>query len=154
MMKDATDKLRLESLARRLETDPRFMAYALALYRRQEGLEVEELAQYLGLIPEMMARMALCLLPDTRSPLFAEQVREIADYTLADEAQLANLLRQVSGLEKLERISQTTTTDSAGEASVPLMAGLLAVARDHDEEEEAQTPPDEPAKPPMEPEDH
>lgn len=141
MTKDATDKLRLDSLARRLETDPRFMTYALALYRRQEGIEVEELAQSLGLMPEMMARMALCLRPDARSPQFAAQVREIADYTLADEAQLANLLRQVSSLEKLERISRTTATDIAEEESVPLTAGLLAVARDHDEEEERQTPP-------------
>jgi hypothetical protein len=99
-----TDNQLLKSLAQRLETDPRFMACALALYLRQEGIEIEELAQLLGLIPEMIARLALCLRPDARSPQFAEQVREIADYTLADEAQLANLLRQVSGLERLGRM--------------------------------------------------
>jgi len=146
MTKGETDNPLFKSLAQRLETDPRFMAHAMELYRRQEGVEIEELAQSLGLLPEMMARLALCLRPDARSPQFAEQVREIADYTLADEAQLANLLRQVSGLEKLGRIQQTPAAGDAEEASAPLMPGLLAVARDRDDEEEAQTPPDEPVK--------
>ncbi len=143
MTKDETDKPLLKSLAQRLETDPRFMAYALTLYRRQEGIEVEELAQSLGLMPEMMARLALCLRPDADSPQFAAQVLEIADYTLADEGRLANLLRQVSGLEKLGRIQQAPATGVAEEENVTLMPGLLAVARDRDEAEEAQTPPDD-----------
>lgn len=147
MTKDETDNPLLKSLTQRLETDPRFMAYALAQYRRQEGIEIEELAQLLGLMPEMTTRLALCLRPDARSPQFAEQVREIADYTLADEAQLANLLRQLSGLEKLGRIQQAPDMADAEEESAPLMPGLLAVARDRDDEEEAQKPPDEPVKP-------
>lgn len=147
MTKDETDNPLLKSMAERLEDDPRFMAYALAQYRLQEGIGIEELAQSLGMKPEMMARLALCLRPDAGSPQFAAQVREIADYTLADEAQLANLLRQVSGLEKLAHIRQTPATVGAEEASAPLMPGLLAVARDRDDAEEAQTLPDEPVKP-------
>src|SRR5262245_52122741 len=147
MTKDETDNPLLKSLTQRLETDPRFMAYALAQYRRQEGIEIEELAQLLGLMPEMTTRLALCLRPDARSPQFAEQVREIADYTLADEAQLANLLRQLSGLEKLGRIQQAPAAGDAEEASATLMPGLIAVARDRDDEEGAQKPPDEAVKP-------
>lgn len=147
MTKDETDNPLLKSLAQRLETDPRFMAYALALYRRQEGIEGEELSQSLGLMPEMMARLALCLRPDSNSPQFAAQVSEIADYTLADEGRLANLLRQVSGLEKLGRIQHVPATGDAEEESASLMPGLLAAARDRDEAEEAQTPHDEPMKP-------
>ena len=67
MTQDETDNPLLKSLAQRLEADPRFMAYALAQYRRQEGIGVEELAQSLGMMPEMMARLALCLRPDSRS---------------------------------------------------------------------------------------
>lgn len=145
--KGDTDNPLLKSMAERLEADPRFMAYALAQFRLQEGIEIEELAQSLGMMPEMMARLELCLRPDAGSPQFAAQVREIADYTLADEAQLANLLRQVSGLEKLGRIQQTPAAGDAEEASAPLIPGLLAVARDRDDEEEAQKPPDEPVKP-------
>ncbi len=146
MTKGETDNPLLKSLAQRLETDPRFMAYALALYRRQEGIKIEELAQLLGLMPEMMARLALCLRPDSNSPQFAAQVREIADYTVADEGHLANLLRQVSGLEKLSRIQQGPATADTEEGSAPLMPGLLAVARDRDDADEAQTLPDEPVK--------
>lgn len=136
MTQDATNKSKLTGLARRLQSDPRFMACALAVYREQEGLEEEELAQALGIMPEMLSRLALCKRPDDRSPEFAAQVREIADYTLADEAQLASLLRQISGLEKLARRESGVAEES--EAAEPLMTGLLAVARDRDETEEDQ----------------
>ena len=136
MTQDATNKSKLAGLARRLQSDPRFMACALAAYREQEGLEEEELPQALGIIPEMLSRLALCKRPDTQSPEFAAQVREIADYTLADEVQLANLLRQISGLEKLARRKSDAAEKS--EAAEPLMTGLLAVARDRDETEEDQ----------------
>ena len=146
MTKSETDNPLLKSLAQRLETDPHFMAYALAQYRLQEGIEVEEIAQSLGMMPEMISRLAVCLRPDSLSPQFAEQVREIADYTLADEERLANLLRQVSGLEKLGRLQQSPAAADAEESAL-LMPGLLAVARDRDDEEEAPKPPDEPVKP-------
>jgi hypothetical protein len=146
MTKSETNNPLLKSLAQRLETDPRFMAYALAQYRLQEGIEVEEIAQSLGMMPEMMARLAVCLRPDASSPQFAEQVREIADYTLADEGRMANLLRQVSSLEKLGRLPQSPAAADAEESAL-LMPGLLVVARDRDDEEEAQTAPDEPAPP-------
>ncbi len=148
MMKSETDNPLLKSLARRLETDPRFMAHALAQYRRQEGIETEELARSLGMAPEMMARLALCLRPDASSPQFAEQVREIADYSLADEGQLANLLRQVSGLEKLGQLRQAPASGDEQEEIASLMPdSLLTVARDRDDVGEAQTPSDEPIKP-------
>lgn len=136
MTQNAMNKPPLSGLARRLQSDPRFMAYTLAVYQEQEGFEEEELALALGIMPEMLSRLALCKRPDAQSPEFAAQVREIADYTLADETQLANLLRQVSGLEKLaQRVSEpAAVTESAG--AEPLMTGLLAVARDRDEAEE------------------
>lgn len=136
MTQDATNKSRLTRLARRLQSDPRFMAYALAVYCEQEGIDEEELAQVLGIMPEMMSRLALCKRPDDRSPEFAAQAREIADYTLADESQLANLLRQISGLEKLAQRGPAAIDEN--EVAEPLMTGLLAVARDRDETEEDQ----------------
>ncbi|MGH9766424.1 MAG: hypothetical protein ACREAB_03240 [Blastocatellia bacterium] len=148
MTRDATNKPLLMGLARRLQSDPRFMAYALAVYQEQEGLEEEELAQALGIMPEMMSRLALCRRPDSQSPEFAAQVREIADYTLADEAHLANLLRQISGLERLARRGRGSAMVDESEGAEPLMTGLLAVARDRDETEDERAPlADESAKP-------
>jgi hypothetical protein len=146
MTMSESDNPFLKSLARRLEIDPRFMAYALAQYQLQEGIEVEGLTQSLGLMPEMLTRLALCLRPDCRSPQFAAQLREIADYTLADEGSLANLLRQVSGMEKLVVISQAPEITDAQVEVAPFAPGLLAVARDRDDGIGAK-PPDEPLKP-------
>lgn len=143
MTQDAMNKPPLTGLAQRLQSDPRFMAYALAVYREQEGLEEEELAQALGMMPEMVSRLALCKRPDAQSPGFAEQVREIADYTLADEARLASLLRQISGLEKLARSGRDTFAADESAGVDPLMTGLLAVARDRDEIEEDETKQEE-----------
>ena len=136
MTQDAMNKPLLTGLAGRLQSDPRFMAYTLTVYQEQEGLEEEELALALGMMPEMLSRLALCKRPDAQSPEFAAQVREIADYTLADEAQLANLLRQVSSLEKLAQRRRDPVATGESEVAEPLMTGLLAVARDRDEAEE------------------
>ncbi len=143
MTQDAMNKTPLTGLARRLQSDPRFMAYALAVYQEQEGLEEEELAQALGIMPEMLSRLALCKRPDDRSPEFAAQVREIADYTLADEAQLANLLRQISGLEKMARRGGEPAAAGESAGVEPLMTGLLAVARDRDKTEEDEAKQEE-----------
>lgn len=138
MTSDAIKQSSLTSLAQRLQADPRFMAYALAVYQQQEELDVSELAAALGALPEMLTRLALCQRPDAHSPQFAEQVRELADYTLIDEAQLANLLRQVSSLEKLAQ-HQSTRAVAGAETEAPLLdAGLLAAARDRDEADEHQ----------------
>ena len=132
-------------LARRLQADPQFMSYALATYQQHEGLERQDLAQELGLAPEMLLRLALCRRPDPDSPLFAEQVREIADYTLMDEARLANILRQVSSLEKLAQrklVPDAPETESQPDYS---LSGLLAAARDRNvaEAEEISSPADQ-----------
>lgn len=141
-------KTSLSRLARRMQQDPRFMAYALSAYQQQEGLDTEGLAQTLGALPEMLARLSLCKRPDPNSPRFAEQVREIADYTLTDETQLANILRQVSSLEKLSQRQITLASPDTEELSVQPLAGLLAAARDRDEsEEDISSPSDDPSKP-------
>jgi hypothetical protein len=143
MTQDALSKSPLTGLVRRLQANPRFMAYALTVYQEQEGFEEEELAQALGIMPEILSRLALCKRPDERSPEFAAQVREIADYTLADEAQLANLLRQISGLEKLAQRGREPAAADESPGAEPLMTGLLAVARDRDETERDQAEQEE-----------
>ncbi|MBL8207299.1 MAG: hypothetical protein JNM09_23905 [Blastocatellia bacterium] len=120
------------AFARRLQNDARFMAYVLAAYRRQEGLSEEELASELGIWPEMLTRLALCQRPHSDATQFAEQVRRIADYTLIDEAQLAGMLRQVESLERLAQ--RPLTAPAMTEQSLPVW-GVLAAARDCEDEE-------------------
>jgi hypothetical protein len=126
----------LSGLALKLQRDPRFMAYVLAAYQRQEGLSDEGLAEALGTLPELITRLALCRRPVALAPQFAEQVRELADYTLTDEVRLAGILRQVDGLERLAARAATTLE---GEAQVGLSpSGVLAAARDREEESGGQ----------------
>lgn len=128
----------LERFVQGLRDNSQFMSHALLLYQEQENLSIEELAAELGAMPAMLTRLALCKRPDHASPRFAEQVREIADYTLLDEAQLANLLRQVEAVERLaKRPIQVTHQQAEAELTHPL-SGLLAAARDRDEHDQEQ----------------
>ena len=79
----------LAALAERLRDNPQFMAHALDVYQRRARLSDAEMARALGATPEMLLRLALCRLPASDAPDFAEQAREVADYTLIDEARLA-----------------------------------------------------------------
>jgi len=133
-------KTGLSGLARRLQNDPRFMAYVLVAYGRQEGFDAEELSQELGMLPAMLMRLALCKRPISGAPEFAEQVREIADYTLTDEIRLANVLRQVDSLEKLSRRSSALAPPEAQSQLEAAFSSLLVAARDRDEDSEEQTP--------------
>lgn len=137
MIRRSAHKL-MERFAQRLRSDSQFMSYALSLYQEQEGLSAEELAEEIGAMPAILTRLALCKRPDPGSPQFAQQVREIADYTLIDEGQLANLLRQVDAVERLtKRPSQMTHQQAETELAHPL-SGLLAAARDRDQPEHDQ----------------
>jgi hypothetical protein len=129
----------LLGLAHRLREDPEFMAYVLTIYQRQEQLSDDALSQHLNTTPATMPRLALCKRPASDSPQFADQIRQIADYTGVNAAQLANMVRQVSSLEKLA--SRPTTADSGERASTwqaQLQRGLLAAARDRSDQEEDQ----------------
>ncbi len=120
------------AFARRLQSDARFMAYVLAVYQRLEGLSEEGLASELGTWPEMLTRLALCQRPCGDAAHFAEQVRRMADYTLIDEAQLAGILRQVESLEQLAQ--RPVSGPATAESRLPEW-GVLAAARDREDEE-------------------
>lgn len=132
----------LSALALRLRRDPRFMSYVLAAYQAQENLTDEGLAQALGTLPALVVRLSLCKRPPASSPQFAEQVRELADYTLTDAARLANILRQVEGLEKLSgRAATLAASEDARTEASHSPGGLLAAARDRIESTEDDVRP-------------
>jgi hypothetical protein len=122
----------------RLRNNPLYMAYVLAAYQEQESLTDEALARELGMLPLLVLRLSLCRRPDALSLNFAEQVREIADFTLVDEAKLAHILRRVDALEKLAvRPKVSVASENDTEPSHPL-AGLLAAARDRYEKDDGE----------------
>lgn len=118
----------MTELANRLRTDPNYMSYVLFKYQAQERLADSALAVELGTLPELVVRLALCKRPSSQSATFANDVRLLAEYSLIDEARLANILRQVESLEKFwlrGEIRQLGDEERANSLN-----GLLAAARD------------------------
>ena len=138
----------LAQLAHRLRNNPMYMSYVLAIYQKQEDLMDEELAQELGTLPALVSRLAICKRPDSSSAQFAEQVRELADYTLIDEAQLAGILRQVDAIEKLAGRPAALSITEMERQSALSPPGLLAAARDRDEQGDEPQQQDEESESP------
>lgn len=93
MQSGVSDDQLLRAMAGKLSNNAEFMAFALAVYQQQEGLDDSALAKKLQTLPDMLVRLALCKRPSAHSTEFAEQVRELSDYTLIDERLLAEVIR-------------------------------------------------------------
>ena len=115
----------LERLAQLAQGRPNLLAGALMLYKQQEGLDDEQLAEILRCEREALYRLALCERPRP-APHFREDVERIASYIHADLMQLAMLIRAAESREALSKRS--------GENSPTLLA-----ARDYEEFEEFTT---------------
>lgn len=131
---------RLAGLAGRLQNNSGFMAQVLAIYKKQEALNDQILADQLNIIPEMLTRLALCRKPDPNSPQFADQIRQIASYTNTETAQIANIIRQVESLQKLSERVELITASETTSSPYPVQKGLLAAARDRIDEIEEYLP--------------
>jgi len=84
----------LAALAARLRDDPQFMAHVLSTYQQLMGLDDYALARELRTRPEMMVRLALCKSPDVTSASYERDLRDLSDYTLADERVLSQVIRR------------------------------------------------------------
>jgi hypothetical protein len=118
----------MNDLVEGLRSNPDYMAYVLSRYQHQEKISDEDLPFALETLPGLVSRLAVCRRPDATAPNFAALVREIADYTLVDEALLASIIRQVSSIDALSKLEQHQ----------------LLAARDRDEigpEEQSSPPP-------------
>jgi hypothetical protein len=119
-MADGVEARLAARLETRLAADPAFLAWALARFRAAEGLDQAALAAWLGVAPDRLPRLALCLRP--RAEAFGADCDDLAARFGADPARLADLLRRVDALAALAR------------ARAPAEAGgLLAAARDRDD---------------------
>lgn len=97
------------------------LAGLLTLYKEQERLDDEQLAERLGCEIEAIARLALCERPRS-GPHFREDVQRIATYIHADMLQLAMLIRALEAREAFSHQSSATSP-------------TLLAARDHEESE-------------------
>jgi hypothetical protein len=108
----------IENLARRLETDPFFLACPLKLYARSEGLTEEQLAVRLKCTTTALAQVRLCRAPAWKGEAFHEDIERIATRFSVDANVLAEAIRRGQAIFQMTE---------AGEASPTLLA-----ARDND----------------------
>ena len=119
----------LHRLAMLAKEHPNLLAGPLEFYKKQEGLDDEQLAAMLGCEVGAIARLALCERPRP-VPHFREDVQRIATYIHADMLQLAMLIRAAEARETFSHKSGATPP-------------TLLAARDHEELVDSGPPADE-----------
>ncbi|HLH22129.1 MAG TPA: hypothetical protein VK066_06380 [Chloroflexota bacterium] len=113
---------RLEALARRVQSDPAFLAAALADYAHSEGLDERGLAAALGCLPGQLSRLRLCRRPrDEPTGQLRRDVEQIAARFGVRADVLAEAVRRSNALAALRR---------AGEPE----RGTLMAARDREDD--------------------
>lgn len=123
----------LRKLAERLRDEPDLMAGILGRFRIIEGISEDELANRLHTSPMGLARLALCNRPDSGSPDFSDQVRQIAEYAQAEPSAVANLIRHVESIEAFAKYPGKHQLKDAPPEGFSRFSGVLAAARDAEE---------------------
>jgi hypothetical protein len=117
---------RVAAMARRLESDERFLASALADYAHAEELDDQALAQRLGCRTKTLVSLRLCLRPEPEPVVFRREVERIASRFGANARVLAEALRLSAAIGVMR--------DKAGMEE----KGLLMAARDRNEDAERE----------------
>jgi len=112
----------LENMARRLESDPFFLACPLKLYQKSEGLSEDTLAAVLKCSKDAILSVRLCRAPAGEEESFQDDIERIAGRFSVDADALAEAVRRGQALFHMT---------SGRTASAPLLA-----ARDRDKERE------------------
>lgn len=113
----------LENMARRLESDPFFLACALKLYQTSEGLSDDALAAFLDCSKESLVSIRLCRAPEGEEDSFLDEIGRIATRFSVNGDALAEAIRRGQALFHMAR----RETGS----------GTLLAARDGDAEQNA-----------------
>jgi hypothetical protein len=118
----------LESLARRAEGEPFFLASVLAAYARSEGLPDDAgLAAALGCRVGDLSMVRLCRAPRTEPDAFWEDVRRVAERFGMDPERLAAAVKRGRVVLRFQ-------------AARPAPGGGLMAARDREDEPPAYAP--------------
>jgi len=113
----------LENMARRLESDPFFLACPLKLYQMSEGLSEDALASRLKCSKDALLSVRLCRAPAGEEESFIDDVERIAARFSVDADALADAVRQGQAL-----FHMTSAQNSSG---------TLLAARDRDNDHNA-----------------
>jgi len=84
----------LQTIVRQLQDNPSYMAWIISRYQRQEKLSSQKLTNLLGINEESLAKIALCIRPDSNSSDFSKQIHQISEYTGIDPLALAKFIHQ------------------------------------------------------------
>ena len=128
---------------------PGFFGAVLHRFRQQENLTEQDVIDRLRTTRAMLARLALCRLPNSNNPEFVAQMRQIAAFTRIDVELLTRILRQVEAIDALSRPRNVVRLERQIEETSSLESGFLAAARDRELTNESPDKPEE-----SEPEDH
>jgi len=123
----------MNHLSKRLDNDPRFMAWVLNAYQLQEKISNQRLLDILNTTPSGLARLSLCIRPDSQSASFAGQIGQIAEYAQIDTLILATIVRQVESIEGFAQ--RPVPAYKSAEAPTFQPAALLSAARDREEDD-------------------
>lgn len=108
---------------------PNSMAALLRDYSRLEGLISDaQLADHLSVSADALHRLRLCRRPNSASPAFSDEVRQIAAHVRMEPGVLARVVRLVEGVDSLHNVNQSVSIHST------VSRGQLMAARDHIEE--------------------
>ena len=117
---------RVAALARRVESDERFLASALADYAYAEELDDQALARRLECHTEVLVSLRLCLRPEPGAEVFRREVDRIATRFGVDARVLAEAVRLSAAVRAMR-----------DKASIG-KGGLLMAARDRHEGTEGE----------------
>jgi hypothetical protein len=134
------------SLAQRVIQMPEFFGAVLHRFRQQENLSEQDVILRLRTTRAMLARLALCRLPNSNNPEFLAQMRKIAAFTRIDVERLTAILRQVEAVDALSRPRNLVRLERQTEEISPSEFRLLAAARDRELTTESPNEPDEPRR--------
>lgn len=104
----------LERLARRVQSDPFFLAAPLACYADSERLNDDALAARFGCDRDTLTHLRLCRTPDPRPPQFWQDVECIADRFHLDPDRLAEIVRLGQALVQAQPPAESAANPGAG----------------------------------------
>lgn len=82
--------------------DTFFLGWALLVYQKMHAIDDCSLTQWLECDRKALDRLALCRLPDDKSPIFQDNIRKIAKYGPCNADHLVQLLREVISISSFQ----------------------------------------------------
>jgi hypothetical protein len=123
-------------LVKRIQDDKDFFASVIEAYKESTNFDDEALAKDLGLSKLDLARLALCRRPNSDKQIFADQVRQIAEYVGTEANKLATIVRHVEALESLKQLPESSAGKEIPPQQMKFVPGLITAARDKSDSDE------------------